>query len=91
MIPKQWYVVLDSTQVGRNPVGVKRMGEKLVFWRDEAGILGCLHDRRVVQTQRPRPSGLTIGEKLIQGDGPIIEYRKRRRELKQQTGASTAQ
>ena len=47
-------------------------------------------DRRVVQTQRPRPSGLTIGEKLIQGDGPIIEYRKRRRELKQQTGASTA-
>ncbi len=31
MIPKQWYVVMDSTQVRDKPVGVVRMGEKLVF------------------------------------------------------------
>jgi len=45
-------------------------------------------DRRVVETQRPKPSGLTISEKLTQGDRPIVEYRKRRRELKQQAGAA---
>jgi phenylpropionate dioxygenase-like ring-hydroxylating dioxygenase large terminal subunit len=38
-------------------------------------------DRRVVVTQQPKPSGLKIGEKLIQGDRPIVEYRRRRQEL----------
>jgi phenylpropionate dioxygenase-like ring-hydroxylating dioxygenase large terminal subunit len=38
-------------------------------------------DRRVVQTQTPRPSRLRGGEQLIQGDLPIIEYRKKRAEL----------
>ncbi len=38
-------------------------------------------DRRVVVTQQPKRSDLRIGEKMIQGDGPIIEYRRRRREL----------
>jgi phenylpropionate dioxygenase-like ring-hydroxylating dioxygenase large terminal subunit len=38
-------------------------------------------DRRVVQTQIPKPSGLVIGEKLVQGDGPVLEYRKRRQHL----------
>ncbi len=35
-------------------------------------------DRRVVITQKPKTSGLKTGEILIQGDIPIIEYRKRR-------------
>jgi phenylpropionate dioxygenase-like ring-hydroxylating dioxygenase large terminal subunit len=47
MIPNQWYVVLDSSQVKDQPVGVTRMGEKLVFWRDNQGQLGCLRDRCV--------------------------------------------
>ena len=38
-------------------------------------------DKRVVITQRPKKAELRIGEKLIQGDGPIIEYRRRRQEL----------
>ena len=38
-------------------------------------------DRRIVQTQVPRPSGLAIGENLVQGDGPIAAYRIRRQEL----------
>ena len=37
-------------------------------------------DRRVVVTQQPRASGLAIGEKLAQGDRPIVEYRRRRHE-----------
>ncbi len=40
-------------------------------------------DRSVVVTQRPKPSGLKIGEKLIPGDGPIIEYRRRRAALQE--------
>jgi len=47
VIPNQWYVVMDSSQVGRSPVGVTRMGEKLVFWRDDAGRVSCLRDRCV--------------------------------------------
>ena len=38
-------------------------------------------DRRVVQTQLPKPSGLSIGENLIQGDGPVVAYRMRRDSL----------
>jgi phenylpropionate dioxygenase-like ring-hydroxylating dioxygenase large terminal subunit len=45
-------------------------------------------DRRVVETQLPRASRLAMGEKLIQGDRPIVEYRRRRRELKQSPGTS---
>jgi len=38
-------------------------------------------DRRIVQTQLPKASGLAIGENLVQGDGPISVYRIRRQEL----------
>lgn len=46
MIPNQWYVVLESSEVkaGR-PVGLTRMGEKLVFWRDSRGQVACQYDR----------------------------------------------
>ncbi|MFN2292082.1 MAG: Rieske 2Fe-2S domain-containing protein [Anaerolineae bacterium] len=47
MIPKQWYVLLESKQVKDRPVGVTRMGEKLVFWRDQEGRVACLRDRCV--------------------------------------------
>jgi phenylpropionate dioxygenase-like ring-hydroxylating dioxygenase large terminal subunit len=38
-------------------------------------------DRRVVETHQPQPSSLRLGEKLIPGDTPIIEYRRRREAL----------
>lgn len=38
-------------------------------------------DKRVVLTQLPKKSGLKIGENLIVGDAPIIEYRKHKQEL----------
>jgi phenylpropionate dioxygenase-like ring-hydroxylating dioxygenase large terminal subunit len=38
-------------------------------------------DRRVVITQRPHRSDLNIGEILIQGDNPIVLYRKIRKSL----------
>jgi phenylpropionate dioxygenase-like ring-hydroxylating dioxygenase large terminal subunit len=45
MIPDQWYVLMESRQVKDKPVGVTRMGEKLVFWRNEKGEVSCLRDR----------------------------------------------
>ncbi|NLG27961.1 MAG: aromatic ring-hydroxylating dioxygenase subunit alpha [Chloroflexi bacterium] len=41
----QWYVVLESSEVRRKPVGVTRLGEKLVFWRDSQGAVHCLFDQ----------------------------------------------
>lgn len=45
MIRNQWYVVLESNEVRNRPVGVIRLGEKLVFWRDEAGKVQAALDR----------------------------------------------
>jgi phenylpropionate dioxygenase-like ring-hydroxylating dioxygenase large terminal subunit len=45
MIRDQWYVVLESKQVGKKPIGVTRLGEKLVFWRDQEGKVQCALDR----------------------------------------------
>jgi len=39
-------------------------------------------DRRVVLTQLPKKSELVSGENLVQGDLPIIEYRRMRQKLK---------
>jgi phenylpropionate dioxygenase-like ring-hydroxylating dioxygenase large terminal subunit len=45
MIPNQWYGILESKEVKLGkPVGVTRMGEKLVFWRDTQGQVTCQSD-----------------------------------------------
>ncbi len=45
MIRNQWYVVLESNEVGDQPVGVTRLGEKMVFWRDQTGRVSAAVDR----------------------------------------------
>lgn len=46
MIRNQWYIVLDSDEVKKGkPVGVVRMGERLVFWRDQRGKVICQRDK----------------------------------------------
>lgn len=45
MIPDQWYVILESREVPRRkPVGVTRLGEKMVLWRDTGGAVHCMAD-----------------------------------------------
>jgi phenylpropionate dioxygenase-like ring-hydroxylating dioxygenase large terminal subunit len=45
MIRNQWYAVLESKEVKPGKlVGVTRMGEKLVFWRDQQGQVVCMRD-----------------------------------------------
>jgi len=46
MIPNQWYAILDSREVKRNkPLGVRRLGENLVLWRNSAEEVACLRDQ----------------------------------------------
>ncbi|MGC9335080.1 MAG: hypothetical protein ACP5JJ_13080 [Anaerolineae bacterium] len=54
----------------------------LVNWAAMPFNLVVVHqDRLLVETHQPQPSGLRIGEKMIQGDRPVVEYRRRREEL----------
>ena len=46
MIKNQWYVVLDSKQLKKNKlIGVTRLSDKLVFWRDESDDVHCIFDK----------------------------------------------
>ena len=45
MIQNQWYVVLESDEVKSRPIGVTRLGEKMVFWRDDSGHVRAAVDR----------------------------------------------
>ena len=45
MIPERWYAVLESSEVRKGrPLGVRRLGQDLVFWRDKAGQVVCQRD-----------------------------------------------
>lgn len=44
MIPNQWYPLFASKKLRRKPVGISRMGEKLVLWRDASGTAVCMRD-----------------------------------------------
>jgi len=44
-------------------------------------VIVLRQDKRVVITQQPRKTALRMGEHLVQGDRPIVEYRWRREEL----------
>lgn len=45
MIRNLWYAVLESDEVKKGIVGVTRLGERLVFWRDSQGKVHCFFDR----------------------------------------------
>jgi phenylpropionate dioxygenase-like ring-hydroxylating dioxygenase large terminal subunit len=46
MISKQWYGILDAKELKQDkPVGVTRLGEKLVLWRSQNGDINCLADQ----------------------------------------------
>lgn len=67
MIPNQWYAVLESKEVPKGKlVGVTRLNEKMVFWRNNKNEIACLNDKCV-----HRGAALSIG-KICQ-DGETIE------------------
>jgi phenylpropionate dioxygenase-like ring-hydroxylating dioxygenase large terminal subunit len=40
-----WYPIAPSYQIRRAPVGLTRLGEQIVVWRDETGVIHALEDR----------------------------------------------
>jgi len=79
VIRDQWYVVMDSAQVKGQPVGVTRMGEKLVFWRGRPdaerplGQVSCLRDR-CVHRGAQLSKGQTTAEGQLQCPFHGFEY-----------------
>jgi len=61
VIRNQWYAVLDAKELRSNPVGVRRMGEKLAFWRDSKGDVHCAYDRCVHR-------GARLSQGKVRGD-----------------------
>ncbi|MEI6132200.1 MAG: aromatic ring-hydroxylating dioxygenase subunit alpha [Bacillota bacterium] len=46
MIKNQWYGILDSKELKKNKqIGVTRLNEKLVLWRDSNGKVNCIADK----------------------------------------------
>ncbi len=47
MIRNQWYGILDAKEIKsiNKPIGVTRMGEKLVLWRSNDGTVNCIFDQ----------------------------------------------
>jgi phenylpropionate dioxygenase-like ring-hydroxylating dioxygenase large terminal subunit len=44
-IKNYWYPVAPSWQVGDAPIGITRLGEQIVLWRDKNGQVNALEDR----------------------------------------------
>jgi phenylpropionate dioxygenase-like ring-hydroxylating dioxygenase large terminal subunit len=61
MIRNLWYAVLESRELKRKPLGVTRLGERLVFYREPDGKPVCLYDRCA-----HRGASLAIG-KILDG------------------------
>jgi len=64
--------------------GAKPIDKAIAWLGSRANTVVERQDKRVVETQLPKKSGIAIGECLVQADRPIIEYRKRRSELQRE-------
>ena len=44
-LPEQWYPLIESRRLRRKPLGIQRLGTRLVLWRDASGAAIALRDR----------------------------------------------
>ena len=58
-----WYPVVPSWQVRSDPIGITRLGERIVLWRDAEGLVHALHDRCPHRGAR-LSLGWNLGDKL---------------------------
>ena len=65
----------------QNIVKIPLLKQLMNYTGKITSIIILRQDKRVVMTQIPKKSQLKMGEHLIIGDAPIIEYRKHRQEL----------
>ncbi|HEU4324250.1 MAG TPA: aromatic ring-hydroxylating dioxygenase subunit alpha [Roseiflexaceae bacterium] len=62
LIPNMWYAALESREVKPGkPLGVKRMGEELVFWRDKQGRIVVMRDRCPHRQSKLSPGKIVDG------------------------------
>jgi phenylpropionate dioxygenase-like ring-hydroxylating dioxygenase large terminal subunit len=62
MIRNQWYVILESKELGkRKPLRIKRLNRQMALWRDEEGAVCCIDD-----TCCHRGASLSCGQ-LVKG------------------------
>lgn len=64
--------------------GFKPLNRLIAFFGKFGNRIIERQDKRVVITQRPKASAYKSQENLLSGDGPIIQYRRIREELKNQ-------
>ncbi|NCB27508.1 MAG: aromatic ring-hydroxylating dioxygenase subunit alpha, partial [Bacteroidia bacterium] len=64
--------------------GFKPIDELIAFMGKFGNKTIERQDKRVVITQKPKASAYKSHEKLLSGDGPIIQYRRIREDLKNQ-------
>ena len=64
MIRNQWYVIMDSKEVkAGKPVGVTRLGQKMVLWRDTQGKVHCMVDK-CPHMSAPLSGGKVVGDHI---------------------------
>ena len=75
-----WYPIAPSWKVGANPLGVTRLGERIVIWRDDSGAVHALEDRCPHRGAR-LSLGWNLGDRLacwyhgveIGADGTVLD------------------
>lgn len=58
-----WYPVLASWEVSANPVGITRLEQQIVLWRDQNGVIKALEDRCPHRGAR-LSMGWNLGERI---------------------------
>jgi nitrite reductase/ring-hydroxylating ferredoxin subunit len=66
-LPKHWFPILQSSEVGSSPVRIKRFGEMLAVWRGEDG------EPNVVQDRCPH-RGASLSQGKIRGNALSCPY-----------------
>lgn len=61
-----WYAICPSNFIADKPVSLRRLGMKLVFWRDEAGKLYALEDH-CPHRGAPLSRGILLGDRIACG------------------------
>ncbi|MCK9509295.1 MAG: Rieske (2Fe-2S) protein, partial [Pigmentiphaga sp.] len=56
----RWYPICPTSFIADKPVSLRRLGRKLVLWRDERGSLYCLEDH-CPHRGAPLSEGIVLG------------------------------
>ncbi|MEW5248385.1 Rieske 2Fe-2S domain-containing protein [Microbulbifer sp. 2201CG32-9] len=73
-----WYPVIASWELGSEPLGITRLGENIVLWRDKEGVVRAIEDRCPHRGAR-LSRGWNLGDRLacwyhgveVDGEGRI--------------------